>query len=128
MNIVLYLVSETAAERLATRLFKDGFIITPTLNSGKYGAKLNTSYLVAFSMESPKDLSSKKHDEVFTVLKNMLVELDIAYFGGQFTHSGATTYFPGHMPKLPEKKLKPRNPLDNVLPFPKTPQPQPEPT
>lgn len=41
MNIVLYLVSDVAAERLAARLFKEGFSITPTLNSGKYGAKLN---------------------------------------------------------------------------------------
>lgn len=124
MNVVMYLASSHAADRLATRLFKDGFVIAPVLNSGKYGAQLNASYLLAFRVDPPKELANKKLEEIHSHLQKMMVELDIAYFGGHITNNGSTTYFNGHLPKLPPKKLKPRNPLDNVVPFPKAPQPE----
>lgn len=119
----MYLVTETAAERLATRLFKEGIAITPTLTTGKFGAKLKGSYLLTFKFELPKSI--KNYDEMFDFLEKTMVELDVAYFGGHVTDEKRTQYLSGHMPKLPTKKLKPKNPLDNVLPFPKNPPPLP---
>lgn len=120
MNVVMYLVTGVSADRIAIRLFNEGYSMKPALDNGKFVHKLVGSYLLTFDSEAPQKLRDKKPDELHDIFSRMMVELGIPYYGGQLKSDGLTTYLGGHMPPVAKKPIvKKPNGEVNVIPFPK---------
>jgi len=65
MDVVMYLVTGVSADRIAMRLFNEGYSMKPALDNGKFVHKLNGSYLLTFVSEIPKSFA-KRNTKSFT--------------------------------------------------------------